>query len=159
MGLLGPGLSGAWDGSAWVKTLVVEVEFNTDPNEYEFRRAVLDEIQKTARNVLTEADLPGGENAADQLNLVASETSPVEKIRPWLIPRPIGILPQWPLVVTASMLQFPSNWAADTGGAQQMITNAVDRAKAHIRLPVTEPSYVVLLVTRDVLVVGPELQH
>jgi hypothetical protein len=44
----------AWDGSAWVKTLVVEVEFNTDPNEYEFRRAVLDEIQKTARNVLTE---------------------------------------------------------------------------------------------------------
>jgi hypothetical protein len=43
-----------WDGSAWVKTLVVEVEFNTDPNEYEFRHAVLDEIQKTARNVLTE---------------------------------------------------------------------------------------------------------
>jgi hypothetical protein len=29
-----------WEDSTWVKTLVVEVEFDTDPNEYEFRRAV-----------------------------------------------------------------------------------------------------------------------
>jgi hypothetical protein len=37
-----------------VKTLVVEVEFDTDPNEYEFRRAVMDAIEETARGVLGE---------------------------------------------------------------------------------------------------------
>jgi hypothetical protein len=43
----------AWEDSAWVKTLVVEVEFDTDPNEYEFRRSVLDAIEETARGVET----------------------------------------------------------------------------------------------------------
>jgi hypothetical protein len=33
---------------------LVEVEFNTDPNEYEFRRAVMDAIEETARGVLGE---------------------------------------------------------------------------------------------------------
>ena len=42
-----------WEDSAWVKTLVVEVEFDTDPNEYEFRRSVLDAIEETARGVET----------------------------------------------------------------------------------------------------------
>jgi hypothetical protein len=46
------------------------------------------------------------------------------------------IFPQWPLVVTATMSQFPSNCAAFAGGAEQMIAKAVDRAKAHIRLPI-----------------------
>jgi hypothetical protein len=45
----------------------------------------------------------------------------------------MGILPQWPWVVTAIMRHVPSNWAAIAGGAEQMIANAVDRAKAHIR--------------------------
>jgi hypothetical protein len=52
------------------------------------------------------------------------------------MPRPIGILPQWPLVVAATMRQAPSNWAAIAGGAAQLIAKAVDRAKAHIRLPI-----------------------
>jgi hypothetical protein len=43
-----------WEDSTWVKTLVVEVEFDTDPNEYEFRRAVMDAIEETARGVLGE---------------------------------------------------------------------------------------------------------
>jgi hypothetical protein len=34
--------------------LVVEVEFDTDSNEYEFRRAVMDAIEETARGVLGE---------------------------------------------------------------------------------------------------------
>jgi len=34
--------------------LVVEVEFDTDPNSYEFRRSVLDAIQDTACGVLGE---------------------------------------------------------------------------------------------------------
>jgi hypothetical protein len=46
------------------------------------------------------------------------------------------MLPQWPLVVTANMLQFPSKWAAIAGRAEQMIAKAIDRAKAHIRLPI-----------------------
>ena len=46
------------------------------------------------------------------------------------------MLPQWPLVVTANMLQFPSNWAAIAGGAEQMVAKANDRAKAHRQLPV-----------------------
>jgi hypothetical protein len=46
------------------------------------------------------------------------------------------MLPQWPLVVTATMLQFPSNWAAIAGRAEQRIGKAIDRAKAHIRLPI-----------------------
>ena len=44
------------------------------------------------------------------------------------------MLPQWPLVVTASMLQFPSNPAAIAGTAEQTIAKAVHRAKAHRRL-------------------------
>ena len=46
------------------------------------------------------------------------------------------MLPQWPLVVTANMLQFPSNWAAIAGSAEQMIAKAIDRTKAHRRLPI-----------------------
>ena len=42
------------------------------------------------------------------------------------------IFPQWPLVVTATMSQFPSNWAAFAVGAEQMIAKAVDTAKAPI---------------------------
>src|SRR5215831_11379790 len=34
------------------------------------------------------------------------------------------------------MLQLPSNLAAIAGGAEQMIARALDRAKAHIRLPI-----------------------
>ena len=54
------------------------------------------------------------------------------------MPRPIGIFQQWPLVVTATMLQFPSNGAAIADGAEQMIAKTVDRAKARIRLPIME---------------------
>ncbi len=46
--------------------------------------------------------------------------------------RPMLIFPQWPLVVTATMSQFPS-WAAIAGGAEQMIAKAADRAKARLR--------------------------
>jgi hypothetical protein len=42
-----------WEDSTWVKTLVVEVEFYTDPNEYEFRRSILDATEETARGVET----------------------------------------------------------------------------------------------------------
>jgi hypothetical protein len=41
------------EDSTWVKTLVVEVEFYTDPNEYEFRRNILDATEETARGVET----------------------------------------------------------------------------------------------------------
>jgi hypothetical protein len=34
------------------------------------------------------------------------------------------------------MIQFPSNWAAIAGGAEQMIAKAVERAKARMRLPI-----------------------
>jgi hypothetical protein len=52
------GVSRTWfewsrEDPAWLKTLVVEVEFDTDPNEYEFRRSVLDAIEETARGVET----------------------------------------------------------------------------------------------------------
>jgi hypothetical protein len=47
------------------------------------------------------------------------------------------IFPQWPLVVTATISQFPS-WAAIARGAEQMRTNVVARAKAQVRLPVME---------------------
>jgi hypothetical protein len=36
-----------WEDAKWAKTLVVEVEFDTDPSAYEFRRSVLDEIEGT----------------------------------------------------------------------------------------------------------------
>jgi len=55
-------------------------------------------------------------------------------MRPRLIPTSIGIVPQWPLVVTATMLQFPSNWDAIAGGTEEMIAKAVDKAKAYVRL-------------------------
>ena len=51
------------------------------------------------------------------------------------------IFPQWPLVVTATMRQFPSNCAAFAGGAEQMIAKAVDTTKAHMRMPIMGASF------------------
>jgi hypothetical protein len=50
------GVSRAWfewrfENSIWTKTLVVEVEFDTDPNSPEFRQDVLDAIESTALGV------------------------------------------------------------------------------------------------------------
>jgi hypothetical protein len=42
------------------------------------------------------------------------------------------------LVVTATILQVPSNVAAMAGESQQTIAKAVDRAKAQIRLPIMD---------------------
>ncbi len=52
-----PGVTGTWfewsdEGNHMSKTLVVEVDFNTDPNSEGFRRPVLDAIQSTVRDVL-----------------------------------------------------------------------------------------------------------
>jgi hypothetical protein len=46
------------------------------------------------------------------------------------------MVPQWPRVVAASMLQFPSSLAALAGGAEQMTTEAADRMMVHVRLPI-----------------------
>ena len=51
------GVSRTWfewslEGSTLLKTLVVEVEFDTDPNNPQCRRNVLDAIKDTARGVL-----------------------------------------------------------------------------------------------------------
>jgi hypothetical protein len=49
-----PGVSRTWlewsleEDVGWVKTLVVEVEFDTDPNSTEFRQNVFDAIASTA---------------------------------------------------------------------------------------------------------------
>jgi hypothetical protein len=40
--------------SGWAKTLVVEVDFDTDPNSREFRQPVLDAIVDTTKGVLDE---------------------------------------------------------------------------------------------------------
>src|SRR3954468_20215216 len=57
-------------------------------------------------------------------------------MRPPAIPMPIGMVPQWPRVVTAVMLQLPSNLAELAGGAEPTIAEAADSTKAHIRLPI-----------------------
>lgn len=51
------GVSRTWfewadDGDALVKVLVVEVDFDTDPNSNDFRREVLDAIWDTGKSVL-----------------------------------------------------------------------------------------------------------
>jgi hypothetical protein len=45
------------------------------------------------------------------------------------------MLPQWPWVVWATTLQFPSNDAAIADGVEQMVAEAAARAVARIRLP------------------------
>jgi hypothetical protein len=50
------------------------------------------------------------------------------------------------------MLQFPSNWAAIAGRAEQMIATATDRAKAHMRFPIMG---VLLAIRRDVVKRSP----
>ena len=52
------------------------------------------------------------------------------------------MFPQWPLVVTATMFQFPTNPPAIAGEAEEMIAKAVERAKARIQLPIMESSCV-----------------
>jgi hypothetical protein len=46
------------------------------------------------------------------------------------------MLPQWPWVVWATTLQFPSNDAAIADGVKQMVAEAAARAMAQIRLPI-----------------------
>lgn len=53
------GVSRTWfewtfEDDALLKMLVVEVDFDTDPNSTEFRQSVLDAIADTTRGVLTE---------------------------------------------------------------------------------------------------------
>jgi hypothetical protein len=50
------------------------------------------------------------------------------------------MLPQWPRVVWATTLQFPSNGAAIADGVEQMVAEAAVRAMAQIRLPIMEVS-------------------
>jgi hypothetical protein len=44
------------------------------------------------------------------------------------------MLPQWPRVVWATTLQFPSNGAAIADGLEQMVAEAAVRAMTQIRL-------------------------
>ena len=46
------------------------------------------------------------------------------------------MLPQWPWVVWATTLQFPSNGEAIADGVEQMVAEAAARAMAQIRLPI-----------------------
>ncbi len=42
----------SWEDAMWVKTLVIEVEFDTDPNSPKFSQFTLDAIEKTVIGVL-----------------------------------------------------------------------------------------------------------
>jgi len=44
----------SWEDAMWVKTLVIEVEFDTDPNSAGFNQSVLDAIENTVIGVLTD---------------------------------------------------------------------------------------------------------
>jgi hypothetical protein len=52
------------------------------------------------------------------------------------------MLPQWPRVVWATTLQFPSKGAAIADAVEQMIAEAAARAKAQIRLTIMAVSLV-----------------
>ena len=66
-------------------------------------------------------------------------------MRPFEMPMPIGITPQWPRVVTAVMFQFPSYLPALAGAANDTIVAAAVRAKANIRLAIMRvPSLLVV---------------
>ena len=86
----------------------------------------------------------------------------VAEMRPRLTAMPILMTPQWPLVVTRAMFQLPSNGAAAAGGVKAMIAKAVDRAKAHIRLPVMRVPMRVLypepISVRLLTVLGSEVE-
>jgi hypothetical protein len=61
---------------------------------------------------------------------------------------PMLITPQWPLVVTRTILQLPSNLAASAGGAKQKVAKAMARAKARIFLPIMGVLLVALSCSR-----------
>jgi hypothetical protein len=42
----------SWEDAMWVKTLVIEVEFDTDPNSPAFSQLTLDAIEQTVIGVL-----------------------------------------------------------------------------------------------------------
>jgi hypothetical protein len=44
----------SWEDAMWVKTLVIEVEFDTDPNSVNFSQLTLDAIEKTVIGVLND---------------------------------------------------------------------------------------------------------
>jgi hypothetical protein len=84
--------------------------------------------------------LPRGGNAAGQLNPVKSEFSAGGIDLAAAYSKADREFPQWPLVVTATMFQFPSNPPAIAGEAEEMIAKAVERAKARIQMPIMESS-------------------
>src|SRR5262249_2232695 len=49
------------------------------------------------------------------------------------------MLPQWPWVVWATTLQFPSNDEAMADGVEQTVAEAAARAMAQMRLPIIGP--------------------
>ncbi len=57
-------------------------------------------------------------------------------MRPFEMPMPIGMTPQWPRVVTAVIDQFPSYLPALAGAANRTIAVAPARAAAHMRLAI-----------------------
>jgi len=44
----------SWEDAMWVKTLVIEVDFDTDPASAGFQQSTLDAIEKTVIGVLTD---------------------------------------------------------------------------------------------------------
>jgi hypothetical protein len=44
----------SWEDAMWVKTLMIEVEFDTDPNAKGFNQSALDAIENTVIGVLTD---------------------------------------------------------------------------------------------------------
>ena len=60
----------------------------------------------------------------------------VDWMRPRLMARPIATTPQWPEVVSATMLQVPSNLSARAGGAEERMAAADVRAMARRRVRV-----------------------
>ena len=44
----------SWEDAMWVKTLVIEVDFDTDPNSPAFSQLTLDAIEKTVIGVLND---------------------------------------------------------------------------------------------------------
>src|SRR5262245_50903286 len=62
-------------------------------------------------------------------------------MRPPFMPRPISMVPQWPRVVAATMLQFPSSLPAVAGGTEQMTANAAVSKMARVRLLIMGSSF------------------
>jgi hypothetical protein len=81
--------------------------------------------------------IPGAGDTAAQLRRITEDVISTGRVKSAVVYGEAGwMLPQWPWVVCATTLQFPSNGEAIADDVEEIVAEAAAKAMAEIRLPI-----------------------